>query len=126
MYNVSWYDCVKWCNARSSKEGLTPVYYTDAGFTTVYKTGEIDDAYVAWPTNGYRLPTEAEWEKASRETLVGNAYPWGNIIGGGDANYYVSGDPFEVGTTPVGYYDGGQVPVGEDRANGCGLHGHGG
>ena len=29
---VDWYDCVKWCNARSQQAGLTPVYYTDAGF----------------------------------------------------------------------------------------------
>ena len=56
----------------------------------------------------------------------GQCLPVGDVIGGGDANYYVSGDPFEVGTTPVGYYGGGQVPVGEDRANDYGLHGHGG
>ena len=30
---VDWYDCVKWCNARSQQAGLTPVYYTDAGLT---------------------------------------------------------------------------------------------
>jgi formylglycine-generating enzyme required for sulfatase activity len=39
---VNWYDCVKWCNARSEEAGLTPVYYTDAGFTQVYKTGDVD------------------------------------------------------------------------------------
>ena len=49
-----------------------------------------------------------------------------HYLGGGDANYRGSGDPFEPGssplTTPVGYYDGGQVPAGEDRANGYGLY----
>ena len=40
VYNVNWWDCVKWCNARSQQAGLTPVYYTDAGFTTVYQTGD--------------------------------------------------------------------------------------
>jgi formylglycine-generating enzyme required for sulfatase activity len=118
---VNWYDCVKWCNARSEKEGLAPVYYTDAGFTTVYKTGE-PTPIANWSANGYRLPTEAEWEKASRGTLVGNTYPWGNTIGGGDANYRGSGDPFDEGTTAVGYYDGGQVPAGLNRANGYGLY----
>ena len=51
-----------------------------------------------------------------------NRNPWGNTIGGGDANYSSSGDPFDQGTTPVGYYDGGQVPAGLNRANGYGLY----
>lgn len=39
---MTWYDAVKWCNARSEKEGLTPVYYTDASQTTVYRSGTTD------------------------------------------------------------------------------------
>ena len=125
--DVNWYAVVKWCNARSEKEGLTPVYYTDAGQGTVYRTTNIDrrETFVKWTANGYRLPTEAEWEKAARGTLVGNTYPGGNTIGGGNANYSNSGDPFEansVKTSPAGYYDGGQVPAGVNRANGYGLH----
>jgi formylglycine-generating enzyme required for sulfatase activity len=59
--NVSWWDVVKWCNARSQNEGLTPLYYTMFSFTdtTLYKTGEKDllITMVNWSANGYCLPT---------------------------------------------------------------------
>ena len=95
VQTVDWYDCVKWCNARSQQAGLTPAYYTDAGLIHVYTNGETDAVYVNWTAGGYRLPTEAEWEKAARGGATGQRFPWGDTISWSQDNYY--GYPASVG-----------------------------
>lgn len=128
--NISWYDAVKWCNARSEKDGLTPCYYSNVGLTVVYKTGQTEP-YVRWTANGHRLPTEAEWEKAARGGASGHRFPWSDTdtITHFRANYEsVDGFAYDVSLTrgfhPV-FNDGVRPytnPVDYFLPNAYGLH----
>lgn len=148
VVGVSWYDVVKWCNARSEMEGLAPVYFTDATRTTVYRSGQVilRSTFCNFAAPGYRLPTRAEWAKAAWGGNTSGPYPWPSYYGTGaeildpsKGNYMVTTSlpgslhQWDVSngycTTPCGYYNGSQqvngVPVGitvKDMANGFGLY----
>ncbi len=79
VVNVSWYDVIKWCNAKSEMEGLTPLYYIDSTKQNVYRIGAVDVAInmVLWLADGYYIPTEAQWEYSARAGSK-SIYPWGN------------------------------------------------
>jgi formylglycine-generating enzyme len=136
-HSMTWYDAVKWCNARSEKEGRTPAYYTDAGLSMRYRSGQVNvqTNWVNW-SSGYRLPTEAEWEKAARGGASGQRFPWSDVdtITHSRANYYVyqsSGTNYYVydQSPTVGYhltFATGDTPytspVGSFAANGYGVY----
>ncbi len=122
VHDVSWFDVVKWLNARSEKEGRMPVYYEDVAQTIIYKTYRLwnfPPSKVKWTANGYRLPTEAEWEYAVRGGTTTRFYT-GNCISTDLANY--NGDGPDIGGCPTGQNRGGTTVVGSFAANPWGLY----
>jgi len=120
--NVSWYDAIEYCNKRSEKEGLTPVYSIDKTQVDPTNTNRLDN--VNWKitfnrkANGYRLPTEAEWEYACR---AGTTTPFsvGNNITTEQANY--DGN-FPYNNNEKGPYHKRTMPVGSFAPNAWGLY----
>jgi len=106
---VTWFDAVEFCNKLSIREGLEAVYTIDG--RTPSSGHPITNATVTvnWSRNGYRLPTEAQWEYACRAGTT-TAYNTGDTISD-DTGWYVANSANmtrEVGKKPAnawGLYD---------------------
>jgi formylglycine-generating enzyme required for sulfatase activity len=112
VQNVNWYDCVKWCNAKSEMAGLEPVYEVKG---QVYRTGEYGSegskkVSRKMSANGYRLPSGAEWEWAARGGVKSRGFR------------YSGSDDLDVVGWHIKNSDSSLQPVKEKAPNEIGLH----
>jgi formylglycine-generating enzyme required for sulfatase activity len=122
VYYISWYDILVYCNKRSLSEGFSPCYSingstntTDWGIVPASNNATWNLAQCDFTADGYRMPTEAEWEYAAQYN-DNRTYPWGETA---PSTVLCNFDNHIGKSTVVGSY-----PLGKSKLGLCDLSGN--
>ncbi|MCL1822914.1 MAG: formylglycine-generating enzyme family protein [Oscillospiraceae bacterium] len=129
--NVSWYDCIEYCNKRSEKEGLQPYYNIDKNNQDAQNDNAMDT--VKWTVTinenagGYRLPAEAEWTYAAEGGQKSKSYIYSGSNDINEVAFYFrnAGDTFLSGDWLWNEIESNRNrtrPVGSKKSNELGLY----
>ncbi|ASB48783.1 formylglycine-generating enzyme family protein [Alkalitalea saponilacus] len=128
---VSWYECILYCNRRSEVEGFTPYYIVDTLKIDLNNFSEFDDLKWSVKINeaadGYRLPTEIEWDYAASGGIKSNNYIYSGSNNLKDVAWYWrnSGNIYLDGKWSWVNIENNHSrtrPVGQKRPNELGLY----
>lgn len=135
VVSVNWRTAMVWLNAYSEMSGLEPVYFVDSEYTDPYRNSNfptpgqaVDNPYINWSANGYRFPTEGEWQFAAsyQDGTVFTPADWASGATANTSDAVATGNVAWYRDNALANTDGSSSfktwPVGQKAANQLGIY----